>query len=280
MACAVSAARGRLASKFDPSGCAADVPLQTENAARAIAKRLLSLALVYCQNVEIRMALLKKGSKGKPVEELQTLINKVGIKPELKVDGIFGPLTDKNVRAAQKKLELKVDGKAGDNTMAALKYGKPLPDVNPRFSKSDLTTMKTLNAQLGNMQDRYKKIERESRDFNFAAENLLSVTNELKMMNDGTWKDVIKKFERYFVLVEKAQKAKLSNPAAAAKLAQEIEEEEEELQLLISSILDVRKDYVPAIEKCKKALLASSTEINKLTAEMQKTLNGIPKAVK
>ena len=61
------------------------------------------------------MAILKKGSKGKPVETLQSSINKLGIKPELNVDGVFGPLTEIGVRAAQKKLKTPgSDGRADD----------------------------------------------------------------------------------------------------------------------------------------------------------------------
>lgn len=68
------------------------------------------------------MALLKKGSKGKEVQTLQTDLNKAKAKPKLTVDGIFGPLTDAAVKAFQKMTPpLKVDGMAGKNTLAALK---------------------------------------------------------------------------------------------------------------------------------------------------------------
>ncbi|MEO0765481.1 MAG: peptidoglycan-binding domain-containing protein [Pseudomonadota bacterium] len=81
------------------------------------------------------MAILKKGSKGKEVERLQKLLNQSGAK--LKEDGIFGPLTEKATMTAQKRLKTKVDGKAGDYTMASLKFGKELPKMEvPDMSKS------------------------------------------------------------------------------------------------------------------------------------------------
>ncbi len=73
------------------------------------------------------MAVLKKGSKGKDVVEAQKLLNKAGAKPKLEEDGDFGPLTEKQTRAFQKKAKLSADGKIGDNTWAALKFGGPLP---------------------------------------------------------------------------------------------------------------------------------------------------------
>ena len=57
------------------------------------------------------------------VKWLQGLLN-LYLKPTtpLKVDGSYGPLTTVAVEAAQTKLGLKVDGVAGDLTMAALNY--------------------------------------------------------------------------------------------------------------------------------------------------------------
>ena len=63
------------------------------------------------------MPVLKKGSKGNPVKELQTLLNKAGAKPPLKADGIIGKNTDAAVRAFQKRAKLKTEGKAGNLTM-------------------------------------------------------------------------------------------------------------------------------------------------------------------
>ncbi|MFC6638843.1 peptidoglycan-binding domain-containing protein [Sulfitobacter sediminilitoris] len=68
------------------------------------------------------MALLKQGSKGNDVKKLQTDLNKSKATPKLTVDGIFGPLTEAAVKDFQKKNRpLKVDGKAGPNTLAELK---------------------------------------------------------------------------------------------------------------------------------------------------------------
>ena len=88
------------------------------------------------------MGVLKKGSKGKDVKNIQTLLNKAGAKPVLAVDGIFGPLTDKQARDFQKKLKLKVDGKVGTQTQAALKLGRPLPKLEVEFTNADLQESK------------------------------------------------------------------------------------------------------------------------------------------
>jgi GH25 family lysozyme M1 (1,4-beta-N-acetylmuramidase) len=64
------------------------------------------------------MPLIKKGSKGSAVLQLQKLLNKLGYK--LEEDGSFGPATDAAVKAYQKAHGLEVDGEVGPKTWGAL----------------------------------------------------------------------------------------------------------------------------------------------------------------
>lgn len=79
--------------------------------------------------------ILKRGSKGAAVKELQRLLNKAGASPQLNPDGDFGPATDKAVRAFQERFELVVDGIYGKQSRTALiqattpvKPGREEPD--------------------------------------------------------------------------------------------------------------------------------------------------------
>jgi len=62
---------------------------------------------------------LKKGQQGKGVEDLQKLLNATG--STLVEDGKFGPRTDAAVRGFQRSHNLTVDGKAGMETIHALR---------------------------------------------------------------------------------------------------------------------------------------------------------------
>ncbi|HVM08857.1 MAG TPA: peptidoglycan-binding protein [Acidimicrobiales bacterium] len=65
---------------------------------------------------------LKRGSKGPLVRELQELLNSTSLLPKpVDVDGDFGPSTVRAVRLAQARLAVAVDGKAGPRTMGALR---------------------------------------------------------------------------------------------------------------------------------------------------------------
>jgi peptidoglycan hydrolase-like protein with peptidoglycan-binding domain len=67
---------------------------------------------------------LKRGDEGDDVKELQEQLNAAGAEPPLKVDGHFGPLTDKAVWSFQAEM-LGVDGIVGPKTRAALKDAQP-----------------------------------------------------------------------------------------------------------------------------------------------------------
>ncbi len=65
--------------------------------------------------------LLKKGMKGQDVIALQELLLQLGYQlPKYGADGDFGSETENAVKAFQKKIGVKVDGKYGDETHAAL----------------------------------------------------------------------------------------------------------------------------------------------------------------
>jgi murein L,D-transpeptidase YcbB/YkuD len=62
--------------------------------------------------------IMKVGSKGRDVAIMQTALTKLGYRFD--PDGVFGPNTEKAVRAFQKKKGLTVDGMVGPNTRMAL----------------------------------------------------------------------------------------------------------------------------------------------------------------
>lgn len=66
--------------------------------------------------------MLKRGSSGPEVEDLQRRLMATGIDPG-PVDGLFGPKTEEAVRRFQQQNDLQVDGIAGPDTMAAFVDG-------------------------------------------------------------------------------------------------------------------------------------------------------------
>jgi hypothetical protein len=74
--------------------------------------------------------LLRRGSSGREVSELQSKLNANGptFLPRLAVDSIFGPRTDARVREFQRLSGLQVDGIVGPNTRAALDRRSPTPN--------------------------------------------------------------------------------------------------------------------------------------------------------
>lgn len=79
--------------------------------------------------VSAATGMLRMGSKGARVRELQALLVRAGF--PVKVDGDFGPATRDAVKAFQTARNLTVDGVAGPETIAALEAFKVAPDETP-----------------------------------------------------------------------------------------------------------------------------------------------------
>ena len=98
---------------------------------------------------------LKAGAKGEEVHALQQALASIGIDPG-RIDGVYGPQTEKAVRAFQKSVDLPADGVAGEKTLLlllhpsltagygeALLYGDPdnryrrrlVPDYDPAVAR-------------------------------------------------------------------------------------------------------------------------------------------------
>ena len=81
---------------------------------------LLSVSMVLVALVPaVEAASYKKGSSGVVVTQIQTKLKSWGYYTGT-VDGIYGSGTERAVRAFQQKNGLTVDGKAGDQTLAAM----------------------------------------------------------------------------------------------------------------------------------------------------------------
>jgi uncharacterized protein (TIGR02594 family) len=88
------------------------------------------------------MAMLRRGSVGPEVRQLQTLLNsRLSPSPGLTVDGIFGPMTERAVLRFQKANGVMVDGIVGQQTWEKLTGtpGSPAPAPAPGLPDNDDT---------------------------------------------------------------------------------------------------------------------------------------------
>lgn len=87
--------------------------------------------------------MLRLGSKGRRVRELQQLLARAGL--PVQVDGDYGPTTKAAVRKFQKAAKLTMDGVAGPETMAALMRFRTSPEETP----GEVSVLKTKEAPKG-----------------------------------------------------------------------------------------------------------------------------------
>ena len=143
------------------------------------------------------MSVLKKGSKGKPVEKLQIALNKQNVKPKLTPDGKFGKNTVTATIAFQKQKKLKPDGKVGNTTSFALGLGGNRPKSLdwPHEGETVVMYKKLLEARKFNSE----KVKHTIVFAKAAQDDLVNVRKALerkeKMLAD-TEKNLVKAFAR------------------------------------------------------------------------------------
>jgi peptidoglycan hydrolase-like protein with peptidoglycan-binding domain len=89
-------------------------------------------------SAQLNKPVLKEGSTGDAVKELQELLKKYDTYAGA-IDGLFGPLTKKGVIAFQHRVFLEEDGIVDDNAWRALFKGAPVDmPILKKGSKGDL----------------------------------------------------------------------------------------------------------------------------------------------
>lgn len=176
------------------------------------------------------MVVLKKGSQGNDVKALQTLLNKYGAK--LKVNGDFDQLTDAAVRAFQKKCKLKVDGKVGDNTNAALEYGGPLP-VMPLADYTDrVKHFQKMRAGNKVYVSTYAALGKEMAALAQLAKKETEAAQKVVDDNQATWDQIFDLAEQIVAKQSEFTVMLAKSPQKAEKLGKDCEKLEAQIQQL------------------------------------------------
>jgi len=168
------------------------------------------------------MALLKKGSKGPSVKQVQEALNKQNAKPKLKLDGLFGPVTEDATKAFQKKSKLNPDGKVGENTGFVLGIGKRPKSLEWPHGAMDAQYYKLIEARKFN-----SNVVKEAINFLKAAQDDIMNVKKALTVKETTLANTEKKLEKIFSdhkknynEMERTRIAceKLTNPAEIALL--------------------------------------------------------------
>jgi len=144
-------------------------------------------------SAKLNKPVLKEGSKGDAVKELQELLKKYKIYTGA-IDGEFGPLTTKGVIAFQHRVFLKEDGIVADITWQALFKGAPVGmPILKKGSKGDL--VKTVQNLLKSHKDYNGAIDGEFGSKLERAVKELQKRTELPddgIVEDRTWFELSK----------------------------------------------------------------------------------------
>jgi len=219
------------------------------------------------------MSLLKKGSKGSAVKDLQAKLNKADPKPKppLKEDGIFGPLTDKAVRNYQKKNGLAVDGKVGPYTLATIKNSGKLPEMTVRdynkqtetFQKAWLHNQASVTGLLA--------VQSEIDGLNTVWAKEIRNADVLFGANYKYWEQVNKLCEKLVNKQKEFETVLLENPKKAKVLVKECEALDAQIETIGNS--NIRPNQI----KSGKSIAAARAKLDSATRAIQSGMDTINK---
>jgi peptidoglycan hydrolase-like protein with peptidoglycan-binding domain len=222
------------------------------------------------------MASIKKGSKGSGVKDLQTNLNKAGAKPGLKVDGICGPITEQAVKSFQKKCGLKPDGRAGDYTLASIKFGGKLPEMTIRDYKERKKGIKESFDANGQNIASYEKIQEAIANLEKVASKEISNAGKSFRDNGKHWIEISGLVDAMIDRQAEFDAELIKNPKNAAKIVKECEKLHKKINsfgksnimpndLKARDSLDV---FAEKLESTKGFIKSERSKIHKRTAEL------------
>lgn len=217
------------------------------------------------------MAILMKGSKGSDVKKLQSSLNKQKAKPPLAEDGIFGPKTLEAVKAFQKKVDQKPDGKAGDLTLAALQFGAKLPEMKVEDYKSKTKKFKAMRAYNVELVAGFMRIRKIVDILENEMNEVIFDTRDLSIANGKNWDKVFNLSEEIEWFQQQFERERLKNPKLAQKLAAQCEKNDKTLKSIGKTQIS------PNAQKTTKILRSLKKSLNSSLAKIDVEIATIDK---
>ncbi|GHF51629.1 peptidoglycan-binding domain-containing protein [Seohaeicola zhoushanensis] len=219
------------------------------------------------------MAVLKKGAKGKEVEKLQEGLNKLGAKPKLKVDGIFGPITEGQVKVFQKKNKLRPDGQAGPETLASVKYGGPLPEMTVKDYEKQAAELAVVFISRQNIILAYNRMKAEADALASVADKEVPNATKIYMDSIPLWVKAMEISAGIVKMQKEFKDLRLTDPAKAEALVKKCEAEASKIEAHISGKIS------PSSKKSSESLRAVRKKVETSVAAFRKEIDLVEKTL-
>lgn len=210
------------------------------------------------------MPILKKGSKGVPVENLQKELNRLKAKPQLKPDGIFGTNTRKAVMFFQKRAKVKVDGEVGPVTTAAIQYGGPLPQLEMKVPKRAPEFSRKFREYNSTLATHLKSLDVTTTSLDTLLNQKVPSAEKMIKANAPMWTQVNKLLDRILFIQREFPLMRISDPRKAEKM---VAEYDKLYKLLDVTLTKMEKNWLGLYETIDEAIAGIGDSIKVLSKQ-------------
>lgn len=184
------------------------------------------------------MSAYQKGAKGKPIEFIQKDLNSLKCKPQLKVDGYFGPITEKAVKHFQKRVKVKTDGRVGSETTAALQFGGPLPEMTiPIYAEKDQKFLGTIKAYNTGLATHFKELDQTTNLVDNLLNKKVPAAEQVIKDNAPHYSTLLDVSSQVIALQKEFKLMRISNPSKAVKIVKECEKLSKQMDGVMSKMV-------------------------------------------
>lgn len=219
------------------------------------------------------MAILKEGSAGDEVRDMQMRLNELGAAPRLVVDGQFGPATRSALSAFQERANLRRhDGDLDPMTQAALKFGGTLPEMRVMDYAQLPDVFETIPDNFARLLEHLNRMKSLITRLDAQVSKNRAAVQAMMDRNRPIWGDLAHRYEVISHLQKEFREVLLDDPHRAEQIAMECVKRNGEAQKLYNLAFELQSDTNDALKTLQVYSATMAKEMTRQADELAKLL--------
>lgn len=219
------------------------------------------------------MAILKEGSAGSEVRDVQRRLNELGAAPALVVDGQFGRMTRCALSTFQERANLtRRDGELDPMTRAALKFGGALPEMTVMDYAHLPDVFENIPDNFARLLDHLNRMKSLVTRLDAQVSKNRAAVQAMMDRNRPIWGDLAHRYEVISRLQKEFREVLLDDPHRAEQIAMECVKRNGEAQKLFNLAFELQSDTNDALKTLQVYSATMAREMTRQADQLAKLL--------